>query len=126
MINFVNLKSVIDEGASVGELVEVEDAFSHIRSDIKGQIQVLDEITDNMTTNTEGIKKSNEKIKIVVDPNQNLYSCTKCDYTAKQQCSLKNHVMSKHQKIRFPCQVCDYKGTTKGNTNMHMNRKHSM
>ena len=38
--------------------------------------------------------------------------------------SLKEHVESIHEGVRYPCDQCDYRATTKGNKKSHEMFKH--
>ena len=55
------------------------------------------------------------------------YSCEHCDFKAAQRVTLKNHFFSKHQNLRFDCDIdsCTSSFTEKGNLKKHKVVKHS-
>ena len=52
------------------------------------------------------------------------YSCNQCEYKATTKGSLKTHIESVHEKVKYPCNQCDYKATAKGNLKQHIKSKH--
>ena len=53
------------------------------------------------------------------------YPCSQCEYTTKQRSNLRIHVDSKHEGIRYPCSQCDFNSSTKSHLNTHMKNRHS-
>ena len=45
---------------------------------------------------------------------------------ATEKGSLKKHIESVHEKVKYPCHQCEYKATTKGNIQRHIQKKHFM
>ena len=39
------------------------------------------------------------------------YSCDQCDYKGTSKSHLTSHVKSIHEGVRYPCDQCDYKAT---------------
>ena len=54
------------------------------------------------------------------------HPCNQCDYKATEKGSLKKHIESVHEKVKYPCHQCEYKATTKGNIQRHIQKKHFM
>ena len=52
------------------------------------------------------------------------YKCEQCHHVATKKLSLKLHVQSKHEGLRFPCDHCDYKATQKHLLKKHITEKH--
>ena len=48
------------------------------------------------------------------------YPCDKCDYRDTTKGHLKEHVESIHEDVRYPCGQCDCRVTTKGNLKEHV------
>ena len=38
--------------------------------------------------------------------------------------SIKTHIQSKHEGIKYPCNQCDYRATTQSNFQRHIQSKH--
>ena len=53
------------------------------------------------------------------------YPCDQCDYKATKKGTLSTHMKSIHKGIKYPCDQCDYKATTKCNLLRHFNSVHS-
>jgi len=51
-----------------------------------------------------------------------LLQCPSCDHVSKSTCGLKQHVQTKHQGLRYPCEYCDYKATQRSSLKRHMKR----
>ena len=47
-----------------------------------------------------------------------------CDYEATTQGSLKTHIQSVHEKIKYPCNQCGYQATQKGSLKRHIQSVH--
>ena len=47
------------------------------------------------------------------------YLCDKCDYYAITAVSLKLHLESFHDGVRYPCDKCEYKATSCGSLKFH-------
>ena len=47
------------------------------------------------------------------------------DYKSNFAGSLKKHIESIHEGVRYPCGQCDYRATEKGNLKKHYISKHS-
>ena len=52
------------------------------------------------------------------------YPCDQCDYVATLQSSLNTHKKSKHEGIRYPCDQCEYVATLQTNLITHKQYKH--
>ena len=48
----------------------------------------------------------------------------KCEFKAAHQSSLKNHNMSVHESIKYPCNQCESKFTQKGDLKKHIMSVH--
>ena len=86
----------------------------------------------NHLMNKHAFKKATE-MKEVVEKLQNpdgdsdlktSYKCDQCEHVASKKLSLKLHIQSKHEGLRFPCDHCDYKATQKQLLKKHINEKH--
>ena len=53
-----------------------------------------------------------------------LHDCGLCPSQFTQLCSLNRHKMAKHSGQTFPCDQCDYQGSTPLNTKLHKKSKH--
>ena len=54
------------------------------------------------------------------------YPCNLCDYQASYQSHLTTHIQSKHEGIKYPCNQCDYQSTQQSNLQTHIKRKHKL
>ena len=52
------------------------------------------------------------------------FYCDQCHYSASVVNSLKLHVQSVHEGIRYPCDLCDFKATKKEDVTRHKNTIH--
>ena len=52
------------------------------------------------------------------------YSCDLCSHVAAQVGSLIEHKRSKHEGVRYPCDQCDYAATHRSNLVKHKKSKH--
>ena len=50
--------------------------------------------------------------------------CEQCTYVSLSQNSLKNHVETVHDGIRYPCDHCNYEATQKQNLERHKRNAH--
>ena len=58
--------------------------------------------------------------------NERIFSCTKCEYKAKQNKTLKLHILKLHegQIIEYRCQDCEFKTKSRGNLWRHKKTVH--
>ena len=54
---------------------------------------------------------------------EDVRSCDQCEYSGSRQ-ALRHHKKSKHEGIRYPCDLCDYAATTLTNLKKHKKSKH--
>jgi hypothetical protein len=69
-----------------------------------------------------------ETVHTVSCSDEKSYQCDYCYFKTKEATVLKRHQTanhSLHQKERFPCFRCKYKGTTQNHLREHVNRKHA-
>jgi C2H2-type zinc-finger domain/Zinc finger, C2H2 type len=52
------------------------------------------------------------------------FACDMCEYRATTPKNLRTHKMAKHDKIRYPCKQCDYRATVLCDLKKHMLTKH--
>ena len=52
------------------------------------------------------------------------YRCDECDYKATTKGSFFRHIKSRHEGVTFPCDQCDYKATEKASLLKHIKSKH--
>ena len=52
------------------------------------------------------------------------YSCNQCDHQASSMGNLKTHVQSVHEKIKYSCNQCDHQATTNGHLKTHIQSVH--
>ena len=52
------------------------------------------------------------------------YPCEKCEYIGTTPNNLKLHKASKHDGIRYACDICGYQATQTGGLNRHKELKH--
>ena len=50
-------------------------------------------------------KTSSKRIK---GSKEDGFSCDQCDFTSMYSSNLSQHMKSKHEGIRYPCDQCDY------------------
>ena len=68
------------------------------------------------TKKVKGTKNMKQKYKYK-------FSCEKCDYTAKNEITLKNHIKTVHDLVEYPCSICDYLGSLSA-IRAHINTEH--
>jgi len=126
------LKVCVDEGVvgteNEDDGVENNDDFGVDNDDSldEDNLMIKQEYEDGECTEDGSIIKQ-ENLEFdesdITDP-ERFYSCDQCDKTFKQKGHLGVHLKAVHQGIRFPCSICDYKATTKGNLKQHVGRRH--
>ena len=52
------------------------------------------------------------------------YKCDQCDATFIDKRAMRNHKGYKHEGIRWPCNICSYKATTKRHLDVHVDKVH--
>ena len=52
------------------------------------------------------------------------YPCNQCEYKATQQGHLNTHIQSKHDGVKYACNQCDYKATQQSHLKSHIQSKH--
>ena len=52
------------------------------------------------------------------------YNCEQCEYKSTTKSNLKSHKLTKHEGVKYNCDQCEYKATTKGNLKRHKLSKH--
>ena len=52
------------------------------------------------------------------------YPCNLCDYKANDRSNLRQHVKSKHEGVKYPCNQCYYQATMKNDLKRHIIRHH--
>ena len=52
------------------------------------------------------------------------FDCDQCGYQATQKSSLKIHIQSIHEGVKYPCNEYDYQSTRPGNLKNHIQAKH--
>ena len=52
------------------------------------------------------------------------YACNQCDYQYTKQQHLKTHIQSKHEGVRYPCNQCNYQATEKSHLKSHIKSVH--
>ena len=53
-----------------------------------------------------------------------LVTCDQCDYQATQHCSLKIHIQSQHEGVKYACNLCYYQATQNRHLTVHVKRIH--
>ena len=51
--------------------------------------------------------------------------CTYCDYKVSKNSSLREHIKSVHEGIKYPCDQCEYVAKIKRSLKKHVKNKHS-
>lgn len=120
----------IEEGDDV-ENNDVNDDFApdnDVNDDFVGENEnSLDNLMIKQEFAEDGSFVKHEQIELDESELSDLgriYTCDQCDKTFKQKGHLGVHLKAVHQGIRFPCSICDYKATTKGNLKQHVGRRH--
>ena len=49
-----------------------------------------------------------------------MYPCSQCDYQATREALLTRHFLHKHEGFRYPCSECDYQATWPGSLQKHI------
>ena len=65
------------------------------------------------------------KIHVAIKHGHRIFACTQCDYkTSYRKEEIRTHIEAVHEGIRYNCEFCDYKGTTKPNLKNHISSIH--
>ena len=52
------------------------------------------------------------------------YRCHYCDYNATQPSQLKQHILAVHEKVKYPCDQCNFSTSFKTNLSHHKKKEH--
>ena len=52
------------------------------------------------------------------------FACDQCDHQATRQSHLKSHILTKHEGVRYACDLCDYQATRQSSLTRHVQTKH--
>ena len=52
------------------------------------------------------------------------YSCNQCDYQATQKGNLKTHIETVHEKVKYPCNQCGHQFSQQGYLKRHIQSVH--
>ena len=52
------------------------------------------------------------------------YPCYQCDYQAAEQGTLSRHIENKHEGVKYACNQCDYQATLQGSLTRHIKSMH--
>ena len=52
------------------------------------------------------------------------HPCNQCDFKAASKKNLRVHIQNIHEGIKHPCNYCDYQATQSSNMSLHMKKKH--
>ena len=96
------------------------EEFIRVANDLE-----VKEIKDNMILPPEDDLRDD---KIIVENKENdkkeIRYCQLCEYQTHARTSLRAHIKSVHEGVRYPCDQCNYESTTAGNLNSHIIAKH--
>ena len=70
----------------------------------------------NTEIDSSSTKTLNKKIK---ENKEDGFSCDRCNFTSIYSSNLSQHIKSKHEGVRYPCDQCDYVATGKGHLKIH-------
>jgi hypothetical protein len=137
-------ESELQDFMSIAEELEVEGLKGKFQKAIEhehdGTIQdISEECTMKNTTSTsalqtdlisteselEALDQHNEvnlEERLEAKNDENGLQCNKCFKLFSNIRNWQHHAVSKHLGLRFPCDNCEYKGTTKSNLKRHMQR----
>ena len=77
-------------------------------------------ITDQKSQETKVIVKKRKRVD-----SKNVYSCGQCEYEGTRH-ALHYHKKSKHESIRYPCDLCEYTATQLSSLKQHEESKHKV
>jgi len=97
-------KNNYEKGANVDDNIFLDDAT------------ILFDTSNSKTTTELKTQKQ-------VDTKQ-IHACPHCDYQATQKGTLKRHIQSVHDGIKYPCLHCDYQATQEGSLKRHIQNVH--
>ena len=52
------------------------------------------------------------------------YACNQCEFHATQQIGLTKHIAAKHEGVKYPCNQCTYQATQKCHLTRHIQSIH--
>ena len=59
-----------------------------------------------------------------LDGRKQILPCPQCDHFFNKKDSLKHHIKTIHEGVRYHCDQCNYAATSSGNLNRHKRRRH--
>ena len=88
--------------------------------------QNIKEEVDYIKTEVDIIKPDHddEKYKVGLDQKNVKYNCDLCDYRATTKVNIKRHLQSIHEGVKYSCKQCEFKATQKKNVKRHVKSVH--
>ena len=72
------------------------------------------------------VDKEGNLLKLVISVHEGIkYPCQLCEYKATHKHNLLSHIKSVHEDVKIPCQQCDYKAIKKGDLFRHIKTVHA-
>merc|ERR1712126_525291 len=78
---------------------------------------------NNMLTNSRKNRNS-KSLAIKLEEEDNLFSCSYCNFQSSRSNNVKRHEEGIHEGIRYDCDQCDYKAKDKSRLNVHQKNVH--
>jgi len=115
-------KDILEDGADKKEIKELMDLYK--KKESGQQVQQVQNSNDVSVFSSDKCivpdKQGRKRIKEIMvmykkikseptegNPKDEPFSCMKCEYTSENQVSLKKHILSKHEEIRYQCDKCE-------------------
>ena len=135
----------LDSDSSASDLVEYEKAEEPINNLLEHPAKTNTGLSDNMQiiSNSKIKYKKNTEGRLVCDQCERQFSdhktirthiesihegvkypCNQCNYQATQKTSLEIHVKSKHEGMKFACDQCDFQSRWPNNLRRHKKENH--
>ena len=81
------------------------------------------EVEECPTTTAASDLQNEERQRLMTREGSN-FLCSLCEDIFKSYNGLKTHIKTKHEKVKYACNVCDYKATQPSNLKRHVQKQH--
>ena len=121
MNEFLNVAKSL-EVKEISREVEFDD--EDVGSEELGESNTSNDMISDLPSAAEKIINDTNSEKIITQNEEGIFTCEQCQNQFTTKGSLKIHIQSKHDGIKYACNHCEYQGTTQGNLKIHIQSKH--
>ena len=110
-----------------GEIDEPESLTNTVINRVKIKLdESIIEVEDCPTTTAASDLQNEERQRLMMNMKRegSNFLCSLCEGIFKSYNGLKTHIKTKHEKVKYACNECDYKATQPQNLKRHVQKQH--